>query len=366
MQATSAPPPARHTPFLQELHIPSVPIPIPMRRKTTDPPPRSPDRQPSSSDLLFDMSPVSPKDTTLSRFPLLQHKPSGNLCPRKVKALLPCPSENGANLPTVEQPYRPDPFMYSIPKMPLRISQLHDRSHQELRNTIGAKLPSSKAQSAYGEQCPSPPDSCSSIGTAISHFDDLTADDKKPVQLTAAFQESVASSITSSCSLSMRGNVGSLSPSHTRVDSERIHKAAPSSSKKQRCFGSGPSSIMRTTAAAPVISFAHVELKHPGMYVRDARANRTKAKSPPGTSRARSPYHVVRGRRNSIRRDRGLRISDEDISGSLKYDEINFGLEKYLPTVFPRRAAQDENAATALLEEKERGRTRSRTRGVRR
>ena len=124
---------------------------------------------------------------------------------------------------------------------------------------------------------------------------------------------------------------------------------------------------MRTTAAAPVISFAQAELGYlPSSYGKEgSRSTKMKHKSPPGGVRPKSPYHVVRGRRNSYLHERNLRVSDEDLSGTLKYDEVNFGLEKFLPA-FSRRKVKNQNVETQLVvEEKERGRTKSRARGRR-
>lgn len=69
-------------------------------------------------------------------------------------------------------------------------------------------------------------------------------------------------------------------------------------------------------------------------------------------------------------RDRMVRLSDEEISETLKYSE-KFGLEKFLPAAKANtktKGGKDENATQEMIriEEKERGRTLSRTRNTRR
>lgn len=373
----SAPTPSRHTPFLQELQIPSVPIPIPVRRKATDPPPRSPERKHSSSDLLFEMSPLSPEDAPLSRFTSL-HQASGNLSQRRLNTLLPLPVEKDAE---TRLPYSHEPFLYSIPRIPLRLPNSHGCSQLEVfsplqSNSISPMGTLAKDTSYNPKRSPSRSASCSSLSTSVSvghhpvpHFSDASVRlDNKNI-LTSAFQSSISSGGYLSPSSYVDHDMGPLKMPLSGSSQKRrgiIRSARGFPAEQDKSLGSGryPSRIMQTTAAAPVLSFAHVELNGlstDSVCVRES-TRVTRHKSPP--ARPGSPYQVVRGRKSSIRRERGLRLSDEELSRSLKYDGSNFGLEKYLPTAFPHRIVKDENTATGLLvEERERGRTRSRARG---
>lgn len=67
-------------------------------------------------------------------------------------------------------------------------------------------------------------------------------------------------------------------------------------------------------------------------------------------------------------RNRVVRLSDEEISETLKFKNM-FGLEKFLSHATAKgKGNKDENATQDLIriEEKERGRTLSRTRNTRR
>lgn len=101
------------------------------------------------------------------------------------------------------------------------------------------------------------------------------------------------------------------------------------------------------------------------MVTRVVKVTRT---TPTNSVRAKSPYPVARGRRASTLRGHPVKLSDEDIAGTLDQNKAageKFGLEKFLLHPFPRGRGLDENVH-AEDENVERGRTRSRVRGGRR
>ncbi|KAI0785182.1 hypothetical protein C8Q75DRAFT_331602 [Abortiporus biennis] len=389
MQARSAPPPLRHAPFLQNsLHAPSMPIPIPASRKVTDPPPRSPDRNHLSSDLLFDMSPISSEDTPLKHHHLPSiHGPSALPFHRKPYNPFTRPLGGLKDVNTDHKPYSNEPFLYSIPRIACNVTSTHARCQSETISTTKSPTeafsPSTPVASPR-ERLPSFTARLSS--TSISGVKSTplyvsVSQEAAENPLTSAFQNSVTSETSSSPS--------SPSPSHyalperliateprIRVSDPPSNRTSPTRQPRRTTSTAYPPLFMRASAAAaPVLSFAQAELSGPMITNRSQRevrnVNRNKPKSPPSctsASRARSPYTFHRGRRNSILRDRSLRISDEDLNGSLTKDgrtggaREKFGLDKFANGVFPRRVAVDENAAKDILAEKERGRTRSRGR----
>ncbi|KAK7689783.1 hypothetical protein QCA50_006422 [Cerrena zonata] len=380
MEIMSAPAQTRHTPFLQERHVPSMPIPIPSRRNVTDPPPSSPVRTDSSTDLLFEMSPTSPEDAPLSQYPSLRHV-SGNLCHRRVNTLISRPVEKDDDSSENRIPYGHEPFLYSVPRIPLRLSNLHSRPQSQAFNRLQPSSMSPTDPEAFRPYQPhhtsvpstaySSPSTSVSVGQSVPRFDEKASvhlDDRNI--LTSAFQNSVISSgYPSPSSLTESEHVPSKVSSATSLKKlqQSVRSKRGSPVRQRKSIGAYPHSFLRTTAAAPVISFAHAELDDlPSSYGKDTtRSTKVKYKTPPGGVRAKSPYHVVRGRKNSYLQERNLRLSDEELSGTLKYDEVNFGLEKFLPA-FSRRKVKNENVESRLLvEEKERGRTRSRVRGRR-
>lgn len=380
MEALSAPAPTRHTPFLQERHVPSVPIPIPSRRNTTNPPPRSPVRTGSSAELLFEMSPLSPEDAPLARYPSLQHV-SGNLCHRRVNTLIPHLVEKDHDSSENRNPYGHEPFLYSIPRIPLRLSNLHGQSQTEALSPLQSnsfspvepKNPSPPYQPSHGSlpsTSYSSPSTSVSAGQSVPRFSEKASvhlEDRNI--LTSAFQSSVISSgYPSPSSLTESDRVPSKVSSSANLKKWQrpVQSKRGSPVRQRKGMGGYPNSFIRTTAAAPVVSFAQPELDYlPSLYGKDStRGAKLKHKSPPGGVRAKSPYHVVRGRRNSQLQGRSLRLSDEELSGTLKYDEVNFGLEKFLPA-FRRRVKNENIESQLVVEEKERGRTRSRARSRR-
>ncbi|TCD62340.1 hypothetical protein EIP91_007038 [Steccherinum ochraceum] len=378
MEAMSAPPPTRHAPFLQQqgLRIPSLPIPIPARRVATDPPPRSPDRECSSSDLVFEMSPIALEDAPIQAIGS-QRQESGNIYQRRpympFSRLAAC-----ANSPDDRTgPYAQEPFLYSIPRFPPHIPFSHGRSQSEI---LPVKLERSMAETAdytVDASLPhSPTDSYLTSPKISKGVIDVYASYVTPTPLTDAFQNSVSSGVSfSSASFppSPADSVPTSLPDAPAVSIQessyaRSTRLAATRRRETYLKGPHPTGVTRTSAAAPVLSFALAELDSTGLYPREARVGRGKPRTPPSSTlvtRARSPYPLVRGRRNSVLRERSMRFSDDDISGTLKYDRPHerFGLEKYLPAGMQKKNVKDENAINDVLVEKERGRTRSRARG---
>ncbi|PSS37073.1 hypothetical protein PHLCEN_2v1112 [Hermanssonia centrifuga] len=187
--------------------------------------------------------------------------------------------------------------------------------------------------------------------------------------LTSAFQHSLSSTISDS-----RSSYPSSSPAEVVVQDP----ISPPSSVRGWAMTACPVQVSsaahyrkslvktpgltRTSAAEPVVSFAQAELKqspNSGMISMVVKSSRGKK------PRTRSPYPVLRGRKNSPLRYR-VKVSDEDLAGTLEGDALSekFGLDKFLPAALPKRKGSDENAQIDEL--LERGRTKSRFRGGRR
>jgi len=365
---------SRYSSFPRDtLNLPSAPIPIPHIRRVTDPPPRSPTRYDSHSDLIFEMSPHVPNET-----PLAQHRDAFALTNAEARfnqmSALSLASRLGyVNRPSVNPPpYWEEPFLYSIPTVPARAPLRHARTQSNV--VYGSR--SNSSNKVEKEDLTSVPPSPFSIKTLSSvearsvPCSDISNSDQEPDEmiLTTAFQQSLTSS----------------SSSHSSASSAKVHFehliSPPASSQNEKAIGhpirmptlrSKRSTIkgaalptpIRTSAASPVISFAQAEFKQSpssGMIARVVRVSKGTPKSP---FRAVSPHPPLRGRRNSVLKNRGLKVSDEDIVGTLENIEKT-GFERFLPAALLRRGAADENKfGEEMLE---RGRTRSRTRTGRR
>lgn len=372
MEARSAPAQARYSPFLtSSLHHPSVPIPIPARRITTDPPPRSPDRSQPLSDLLFDMSPLSPTECPLRKHSLFHAQASGDGLHRNMRIPRDRPLAE-KNSSFEDSPLYPnEPFLYSIPRYSLRPDMLHHRSRSEyvhakvLQHSVSPDfVPTGNLPKLLDLSCS--PSTTPSEGISILRCDQT---DDSQTLLTSAFQVSVSSSDTYT-------TVSSTSTSPDRRVSRRISSKGSicaldtnicrSATAKQR--SADYPACLRTSAAAPVISLAQAELATHTSGGKCNRSIKIKTRSPPYStcpSQPRSPYTLSRVRRNSILQERSSRISDEDLDGPLKYEceRDKFGVEKFVPMACSKRVGRDENVITANgPAELERGRSRIRGR----
>lgn len=359
-------------------HPPTAPIPIPNMRRVTDPPPRSPTRFGASPDLIFEMSPHVSDET-----PLTQHRNPlalGDIQARFAqKATLPFASRFGhTRSPTVNlPPYWEEPFLYSIPRPPTRLPLGHNRTQSAIvqgstrvdsrvtdeKEELTIAIPSSfTLKSLYST------DAQSVRGSDSSHSEHDPDDEI----LTSAFQQSFTSTESSRSSLSSSKvhfqHPLSPPPSLRNEKPSKLPVKFPAlRSKKNTVSSSGLASLVRTTAAEPVVSFAQAELKHSPSSGMVARVVKLPKESPKSPLRARSPYPPFRGRRNSAVQTRTSKISDEDIAGTLGKSDTpeKLGFERFLPMAFLRRPTADENALTTE-ETLERGRTKSRQRGGRR
>ncbi|KAF7799380.1 hypothetical protein EIP86_010612 [Pleurotus ostreatoroseus] len=363
----------RGSSYREGLHTPTAPIPIPVHRKAANR-----HDQASSPDLIFHMSPDVAEETPLASinagFVVNDGTRLHQTFGLKFASHFGHVKSTAAELP----PYYDEPFMYSIPRLPVRSPPSHARTRSEVvrspqpptddmdydkevaqRSTFSAS--SSSIMSAYPSHANRTP--CSSLSEL--HFDT-----SKP--LTSAFQNSLSSSMS----------ISPLSaPSTSLEDVLFPHPISPPASvrgwkdagrpvrsphqqRKSLDPAVGANGLSRTSAAKPIVSFAQAGLNESvGSETASARkSSRTRRSSP---LRARSPYPIVRGRRKSPARSR-LKVSDEDIAGTLEHTDVSekFGLEKFLAPGFPRRKSLDENDPDDELVE--RGRTRSRIRGGRR
>lgn len=375
MEARSAPSQARYPPFLKSsLHAPSVPIPIPARRITTNPPPRSPDRrnQPMS-DLLFDMSPLSPCDSPLKQHSFFRAHDSEDVC-QNVRPRPERPLEQKNDSYVAAPLCSHEPFLYSIPRLPLRSNILHHRSRSEfvnsqlMKNSIspdfvptGRITPSSISNTSFS------PSTSASESLSIHRRNESNSQNV----LTSAFQVSVSSDSCTTVSS------GTGSPPECDANVHR-HLSPPETIRTHNPVTCCPHvgikrrkadylASLRTSAAAPVISLAQAELSSQTGVERSTRASKGKPRSPPYATTPpcpRSPYAFPRGRRNSVLRERGLRFSDEELNGTPKreYRQEKFGLEKYVPTTHSKHAVCNENV-TKKSDAREMERGRSRTKG---
>jgi len=278
------------------------------------------------------------------------------------------------------RPYAHEPFLYSIPRLPSCLSLKHGRSQSEVLSSTPLSVRKVAAMDlgscGVGTQPKFTPPSPSTASPLSKCGMEVFSPYPIQAALTDAFQNSVSSgtSCTTSSFPPSSADSTAVSPRELPTPSTQSTGGYTKSSRlsggrrRENVKITYPTGIARTSAAAPVLSFAHVEQDSTASCARDTRVGRSKAKSPPCSSfvsRARSPYPLVRGRRNSVLRERSMRFSDEDISGTLKHDRPfeKFGLEKYLSAGMQKRKVKDENVVGAVPVEKERGRTRSRARG---
>lgn len=262
-------------------------------------------------------------------------------------------------------PYWDEPFLYSVPRSPLQ------RIRNESARYNSSDVTAVNDESQYRHSSSFAPSSVESLSplrkiTSMARVS-KPSQDSLPI-LTTAFQQSFATNASfthsSQSPSSLQGNLHEpLSPPQSPRDWTSVKRSlrkSPIRHRRMATKSSGLSGVIRTSAAEPVVSFAQAELKHsPGSGV----LNRVVK-----ASRARSPYPVVRGRRNSTYGENSLKISDEDLLGTFDSPESSekFGLEKFLlDTPFPKGRAVDENAY-GDDENMERGRTKSRVRGGRR
>ena len=281
--------------------------------------------------------------------------------------------------PEVERPpYWEEPFLYSVPRLPPRAPFQHNRT-QSARVNGSVSFADEELNSAHA---PSSYPSSSSL-RSLSHRSKPTVDDpdvSKAVQdsvhvLTAAFQQSFsdATSFTPSFQSPVSARVqfrDSVSPPpslHRWNTPPLSRRPSPPRHRRTLTKSSVIPGVVRTSAAEPVVSFAHAELKHSpstGVVTRVVKVTRT---TPTNSLRAKSPYPVLRGRKDSVLRGHSVRVSDEDLAGTFEKTQASekFGLEKFLLQPFPRARGLNENAY-AEDENIERGRTRSRVRGGRR
>ncbi|EKM49634.1 uncharacterized protein PHACADRAFT_265196 [Phanerochaete carnosa HHB-10118-sp] len=386
MAALTAPP-LRHSSTMRDTPFKSTaPIPIPNLRRVNDPPPRSPTRcYETSTDLIFDMSPHSGIDT-----PLMQQRDPPSVLTHTSAHYARKPLTFSTRFvttksPPVERPpYWEEPFLYSVPRLPPRAPLGHSRTQSARVNR------SDSFEQRKSTQEPSSYSSSSSLRSFSQPrrakpdvHDPYVA---KAVQesahvLTAAFQQSftTATSFTQSFE--------SPAPSHVQFKEPlsppdsiqgwgfppRSRRPSPIRHKRTLTGSSVISGVPRTSAAEPIVSFAQAELGRSPSSGAVARVVKVTRTTPTNSLRAKSPYPVVRGRRASTLRGHPVKISDEDIAGTLDKSQAagKFGLEKFLPQPLPRGRALDENVCTkdenvCIKDENvERGRTRSRMRAGR-
>lgn len=350
-------------------YLPSAPIPIPHIRRVTDPPPRSPTRQQSSPDLIFEMSPHVSDET-----PLLQRKNTlfsnnAEICLTR-KFSLPFANRVGSTqTPCVHPPpYWEEPFLYSIPRLPTRPPFHHSRTrsavvkgsrytgcHECMNGESAVVFPSIfsvKSLSSAG----APSASCSDTSHSDQETDEI---------LTTAFRQSCTSP-SSSFSLSEKVQFEHPISLPTSFKDEKTIEhpiQVPISRNKSHTTKINViTPLIRTSAAEPIVSFAQAELKHSpssGVIARVVAASKDHVRYP---LRTHSPYSPRRGRRKSVLRNRTAKASDDDIVGTLDDSEPpqKLGFERFLPPALSRRRAADENNFVEELPE--RGRTRSRNR----
>ena len=360
---------ARYPPFIHNASFtPSAPIPIPHVRRVTDPPPRSPTRYQTSSDLIFEMSPHVVNETPLTSNVKSFVYNDFNSGFAEKSSLPTAASRFGyVRKPTVNvQPYAEEPFLFSIPHFPslprharTQSAATHEAKQDinidEVRNTkISPRFSSSLAIK------PLP----SIDAQSLRYRDTSNPDHDFDEVLTTAFQQSFTtktSSIGSFLYSSATCFDEPISPPAS-VDDEKGTRSIRIPSilrKKSYVKTTAMPAAIRTSVAEPVVSFAQAELKHSptsGVIARVVHASKG--------SRARSPY-PARGRRSSLLRSCGNKISDDDLACTLENNGLSEkpGLECFLPGPLARRHAMDESKlADDLLE---RGRTRSRVRAAR-
>ncbi|KAI0088558.1 hypothetical protein BDY19DRAFT_171043 [Irpex rosettiformis] len=364
---TRCPPFARHATL-----VPSAPIPIPHVRRVTDPPPRSPTRYQTSSDLIFEMSPHVVNETPLTAY--TKSVLFNDFDPSFIeKSTLPTaasrfgymrrPHENA-------QPYAEEPFLYSIPRFSAHSSAQHSRTQSAV--VYGTQQDSSldtvqdkivpRYSDSFTIMASSPADDQSVLCSDTTNSDRVLDE-----VLTTAFQQSFTSSSSSVRSFICSSTAycdHSISPPVSIEDVKfgRSIRIPSILRKKSSIITPAMPAGIRTSAAEPVVSFAQAELKRSpssGMIARVVRASKE-------TSRVQSPYHAhVRGRRNSLR-PRGNKVSDDDLAGTLKESGLSEkpGFERFLPGPLTRHRVTDEKKFTD--EALERGRALSRTRAGRR
>ena len=252
----SLPPPVSDT-----CSRPTKPIPIP-RRRTAHPPPCSPTRDQNSPELVFNFDfSVSPDDPQIGPQLLLQQRgpPSTRRFPLQQNATYTPLAALGTNHGVPAHPYAREPFLYTIPKLPLQDTQNTPASmfvdpraptpSVDVSKTRVVSSASSSLSSLSSLQSSEP--SCPPSADASMH---LSGDADENFLLTSAFQRPlVSASVTSSSKSSFE--TASLSPSAF------YHSPSPSppryvrSDTRNRDMGlHRPTALRRTTAAAPVVS----------------------------------------------------------------------------------------------------------------
>lgn len=353
--------------YRETSHAPSAPIPIPIHRKLPDQYDES-----SSPELIFHMSPHVADETPLS--PSFIFNEGGARFNQKTG--LTFASRFGhVKSPSLDlPPYYEEPFMYSIPRLPIHSPPSHARTRSEVVSPKfimedtqdDNSLPRSTFSASSSSLASSLRRRMTETDTRSSDTSDVVYDSQNP--LISAFQNSLTSTRSGSHSpypstpLGDAALVPPISPPASIRGWKGFTRSARTSPARQRksldkAAGVG---LIRSSAAEPVVSFAQAELKQSHDSVRATRVVKC-SRSGQNSPRARSPYPVVRGRRSSLLRSR-LKISDEDIVGTLENPDLSekFGLEKFLAPGLARRRGLDENAPDE--EPTERGRTKSRNR----
>ncbi|KAI0775509.1 hypothetical protein BD413DRAFT_435383, partial [Trametes elegans] len=334
----------------------SSPIPVP-KRKSVHPPPCSPIRDQDSPELVFNfefsVSPDAPsmtspvflqkQGTTARLFPLQQ---------QKAAAYLPL-SALGPGVTGSAHPYSQEPFLYTVPRIPLQDAQntcqdfcaspISGASAEALvfSDTVPCSTDKSTSKPSVSYEIPAP--SCLPMADVSMH---IGADENHP--LTKAFRSPLLSASVNSSSASWSDD-GSLchssfcrspapSPPRAPTPPRRLSQIV----RQQRLLPARPKALQRPSAAAPVVSLDLAQAERPYFSSRESSphhgAGRTRARRSSSVGTGQSVEKIRdSNRRMSTVIGRGAGrvvslaeyrngsrmslVSDEDIERSLEKDK---------------------------------------------
>ncbi|KAJ3548483.1 hypothetical protein NM688_g5294 [Phlebia brevispora] len=356
-------------------HAPSAPIPIPSHRRAAN---RRDEA--SSPELIFHMSPdadetpLTPLNTTLifkETGTLLNQRSGFSFASRFGHVKSP-----SVDLP----PYYDEPFMYSIPRLPVRSPPNHARTRSDIVDGIKVVTDEVEHEKDFSQRSTFSASSSSftplpshANHTCCSATSEIAYNASNP--LTTAFQNSLSSATSASPPSDASTSVDDLPFTHPLSPPASVRgwkgsschgRGSPVQKRKSLESTAAVNGLSRISAAEPVLSFAQAGLNDSVGSDKSSRGVKVPRSGHTSPRQTRSPpYPIVRGRRMTPLCSR-LKVSDEDIAGTLEHMDFSekFGLEKFLVPEFHRRKGSDENVPDNELVE--RGRTRSRVRSGRR
>ena len=226
----------------------SSPIPIP-RRKIVDPPPCSPIRNQVSPDLAFNLQFSISPDVPHASIDFLQHGATILEQPKRTHVPFSTLATQGYSS---RRPFADEPFLYTIPKIPLRDARntsqnTHTKTFARSKQTVGEGPPGgslssvSSAWSLESDRRHHPP-----------HDKSISATGDENLPLTNAFRGPLLSASTTSLS-SIEDGTFLVTPPRTSHLSVHSRPALPAFSQP----------LQRTSTAAPVVSLSIAQAERP-------------------------------------------------------------------------------------------------------